>query len=173
MQLYLLSRKLWKLRGLFQRESSPTLLADRLSLFPFAQIVAALGMPWFVRALLTLLISVSVIVVPLSLLVYAQLKFLPFHDEFATAGQRGAVLVDIGVLIAMWPRIASPTGRWREWWRTAIRRLGRLFRARLQPDRHVGPMGGATLIVSVLVGGIVSFVALANKGGPPALPGRQ
>jgi len=163
MQLYLLSRKLWRLRGIFEEHRSIAPLAKTVSIFPFSQLVAIPDMGRLIRGLLSLLISVSVILIPVALLVYAQLKFLPFHDEFTTWVQRVAVTADIGSLLLLWPRLACETGRWRDWWSIGwVTMVTSLQRKRAK--KQYGPVGAWTLIFTTTAGLLLSAAALVPAG---------
>ena len=117
MQLELLSCKLWNLdRGLPDTPVGQQ-VRDRLFIFPFTHLIAGRSGVWLIRWLLSLVVGITVIALPLLMLLAAQIRFLPFHDEAITWSQRLAVWIDAAMLITLWPLIASPQDRAREWWR--------------------------------------------------------
>lgn len=61
--------------------------------------------------------QISLIVSPLFLLVFFQLQFLPYHNEWLTCGQRIAVLLDLMLLWGLWPSIALGEMTRLRWWR--------------------------------------------------------
>lgn len=111
-QFYLLARKVWA----FAAATEYPQLADRLFVFPFVHyLLHRAGR--FVRPLLALAVFASVIAVPLFVLLYVQIKFLAYHSEVITWSQRLAVWADAGLLLWMWPRVASRSGRYRDGFR--------------------------------------------------------
>ena len=78
--------------------------------FPFSHMI--LGV---IRPLVEPVMWVTVIVLPLGLLLWVQIRFLPFHDETITWFQRAAVVIDVIMLWCFWPRIVGTdekTWRW-------------------------------------------------------------
>jgi uncharacterized protein YjbI with pentapeptide repeats len=53
--------------------------------------------------LLKLIAWISLAIGPLALLVFFLLRFLPYHDEWITWWQRVTVVLDLGLLWALWP----------------------------------------------------------------------
>lgn len=117
MQLELLSSKLWNLDIDLPDTPAGQQVRDRLFIFPFTHLIAGRSRVLLIRWLLSLVVGITVIALPLLMLLAAQIRFLPFHDEAITWSQRIAVWVDAGMLITLWPLIASPQDRAREWWR--------------------------------------------------------
>ncbi|MDO9270526.1 MAG: pentapeptide repeat-containing protein [Methylobacter sp.] len=125
MQLELLSCKLWNLDRDLPNAPIGQQVRDRLFIFPFTHLIAGRSEVWLIRWLLSLVVGITVIALPLLMLLAAQIRFLPFHDEFITWSQRLAVWIDAIMLITLWPLIASPQDRAREWWRNfGVRLLG-------------------------------------------------
>ena len=58
--------------------------------------------------LLWLIALISLVIGPVALLVFFQLKFLPYHDGWITWWQRIAVVIDVAMLWTLWPRIGLP-----------------------------------------------------------------
>src|SRR5262249_14604479 len=55
--------------------------------------------------LLVAIAWLTVVIGPVLLLLFAQLQFLPYHDELATWTQRGIFVAAVGLLWWFWPRI--------------------------------------------------------------------
>ena len=117
MQLELLSCKLWNLDRDLPDTSTGQQVRDRLFIFPFTHLIVGRSGVWLIRWLLSLVVGITIIALPLLMLLAAQIRFLPFHDEAITWSQRLAVWIDAAMLITLWPLIASPQDRAREWWR--------------------------------------------------------
>jgi hypothetical protein len=132
-QLYLLSRKLWLLDEAARNSGTPPHLKQRLFILPFAHYLVASERGAMIQALLGAAVGITIIAFPLFVLVYAQVTFLPFHDEAVTWWGRAAVWADAGLIVVLWPLVTSPTNRWRDWWTTS----GHLRRA-LTLVRHRG-----------------------------------
>src|SRR5439155_17808898 len=73
---------------------------QRLRLFPFPFSVMLVGRParWRLRWLLGLMVLTTVVLLPLLLLLWAQARFLPYHDTSITWNHRIAVGVDLLLL---------------------------------------------------------------------------
>lgn len=123
MQLELLSCKLWKLDQELPDSLVGQQVRNRLFIFPFTHLLAARSPAVLIRWLLSLIVGITVIALPLFMLLAAQIRFLPFHDETITGSQRLAVWVDAVMLLTLWPLIASPQDRAMEWWQNAVYRL--------------------------------------------------
>jgi Pentapeptide repeats (8 copies) len=123
MQLELLSCKLWNLDRDLPDTIDGQQVRDRLFIFPFTHLIAGRTGVLLVRWLLSLVVGITVIALPLFMLLAALIRFLPFHDEAITWSQRLAVWIDAAMLLALWPLIASPKDRAREWWQNAGFRL--------------------------------------------------
>jgi uncharacterized protein YjbI with pentapeptide repeats len=187
MQLELLSCKLWNLDRDLPDTPAGQQVRDRLFIFPFTHLIVGRSEVWLIRRLLSLVVGITVIALPLLMLLAAQIRFIPFHDEAITWSQRLAVWIDAGMLITLWPLIASPQDRAREWWRNfsfhlfgywpallryfCTRGWNRLTRSiqglprhqiAPRPMLHPGtePKGMVFLLVSVPVIVLVSIIAL-------------
>ena len=123
MQLELLSCKLWNLDRDLPDTPAGQQVRNRLFIFPFTHLIAGRSEVWLIRWLLSLVVGITVIALPLLMLLAAQIRFLPFHDEAITWSQRIAVWVDAVMLITLWPLIASPQDRAQEWWQNFGDRL--------------------------------------------------
>jgi uncharacterized protein YjbI with pentapeptide repeats len=123
MQLELLSCKLWNLDRDLPDTPAGQQVRNRLFIFPFTHLIVGRSEVWLIRWLLSLVVGITVIALPLLMLLAAQIRFLPFHDEAITWSQRLAVWVDAAMLLTLWPLIASPQDRAQEWWRNLSSRL--------------------------------------------------
>ena len=138
LQFYLLTDK-WRefqrsAADLHDTESGP--LHTRLLSFPLVQRLSDRQHGGFIQLLLSLMIWITVVLAPLGLLLSAQIRFLPYHDPEITWGHRGALSVDIVLLLAFWPRIVAGRSAW-AWWRKP---------EQWWPD--AGMLAVATLVVS-------------------------
>jgi len=123
MQLELLSCKLWNLDRSIQNSPDEQQIRDRLFIFPFTHVIAGRSNVALIRWMMSLVVGITVIALPIFILLAAQIRFLPFHDEAITWSQRLAVWMDAVLLLALWPLIASPQDRALEWWQNAGYRL--------------------------------------------------
>ncbi|MDG4561326.1 MAG: pentapeptide repeat-containing protein [Candidatus Competibacter sp.] len=73
-----------------------------------------------VGALLGLVVSVTLVVLPLATLLALQLKFLAYQAEGITWAQRVAVFLDVGFLVVLWPAILHRSDDWKTWWRETL-----------------------------------------------------
>ncbi len=120
LQLYLLSRKLHLVDGAIAALEDEKAREEQRALlfaFPFSQMLIGRQRGRVVRALLAVIVWTTMIVLPLALLVWAQIAFLPYHDAGLTWAQRAAVMLDLLLLWVFWPMITAPSGRARDWWR--------------------------------------------------------
>jgi uncharacterized protein YjbI with pentapeptide repeats len=112
---------------------------ERLFPFPFSMMLIGRPAPWYLRRLLDLTVWTTIIWLPLGLILWMQLRFLPYHHEWITWTHRVAVLVDLGLLWYLWPLIripdypgASAAQTITQWWeeRRAVQRNARTRRRR-------------------------------------------
>ncbi len=119
LQLQLLSRKLFAFDAATPAEEGVGGLRDRLHIFPYTYYLV--GRPGVVvGGLLGLVVSVTLIVLPLATLLALQLKFLAYQAAGITWAQRLAVFLDMGFLVALWPVILHPRDDWKAWWRETL-----------------------------------------------------
>ena len=107
-------------------EEAKSLLLLQLPINAFVQMMAGAddarqGLTGFLLRSIT---WISLAIGPLMLLVFFELRFVPYHDEATTWWQRCAVVVDFAMLFVLWPKIISQTVDGRPTWRC----LGRLPR---------------------------------------------
>lgn len=184
LQLYLLSRKLFMLDSCLQALGESSVGRQRLLLpsFPFTNMLIG-GYRGLVGALLRAMVASTCLLLPLVVLLGSQIAFLPFHDANVTALQRLVVHLDLALLLALWPKIVTPAGSAREWWRSTVawsasraafagRRLARLLlrlrtRGPLTPRQNSAPAPPswlATLLLASSVTSLVSFTIAVVPG---------
>jgi uncharacterized protein YjbI with pentapeptide repeats len=103
-------------RELERKVSDPAksgLIRRQLPINIFVQVLAG---PCEVRKgilgyMLWLIVGISLVVAPISLLILFQLQFLPYHSELITWWQRIMTSVDLVLLWMLWPSIAHGTSR--------------------------------------------------------------
>jgi hypothetical protein len=117
LQLTLLSRKLHAFDAAVREIDDPRVQRDqrdRLYAFPFSDMLAGRHDSALLRTLLAAIVWATVLILPLALLIAAQVRFLPYRSDPVTASQALAVLVTLAALWAFWP--VAVTGRsWRDW----------------------------------------------------------
>ena len=124
MQLYFLSRKLHAFQS-----SLPALPGDmlrreqRAMLFPlpFAHMLAGERDPRLTWILTKLMVWITVLVLPIGVLVWMQVQFLPYHDPFVTWMHRGAIGVDLMFIWMLWPKMMHRDGTWPGWWKKLLK----------------------------------------------------
>src|SRR2546426_4501561 len=147
LQLSMLGRKL----ALFQREAAlvsdyeRTRLRERMANFYYVQFLAGEAPSPLLHMLAGLVPWLSLVVFPLALLSWTQVRFLPFHGPEITSLHRLAVVTDALLLLGLWPQLAS--GREQPRWRLWPRRLGRLVSVR----SLVGLLAVATPVFSLAI----------------------
>ena len=115
LQLTLLAQKLHRLNAVLAVFADDAAREEqRVRLFPFPFSAMLIGRPaqWRMRVLLALMVWTTVVLLPLALLLWAQLRFLPYHDTAITWNHRAAVLVDLALLWLFWPLMLMPGQRW-------------------------------------------------------------
>jgi uncharacterized protein YjbI with pentapeptide repeats len=114
LQLTLLAQKLHRLNavlGTLEDEAAREDQRARLFPFPFSAMLIGRSARWRLRLLLGLMVLTTVILLPLILLLWAQVRFLPYHDLAITWNHRAAVLVDLLLLWLFWPLLLPPVPR--------------------------------------------------------------
>jgi uncharacterized protein YjbI with pentapeptide repeats len=113
LQYTLLARKLWLLdERLVRRADQP--LRERLVSHPLVHLIARRQHDALPRWLLSSIAWITLVFLPLALLLWAQLRFLRYHDTYITVAQGAVVLLDALVVTLLWPRViaAQPAGQW-------------------------------------------------------------
>lgn len=146
-QLGQVADKLWAFLDAVAREAGEDaaardLLLKRLDSFPIVQLLAAerFGTP---RARAWLMAWTTLVGAPVLLLVFFQLRFLPYHDVGITWWHRVMVLADLVVIWWLWPTYVGQR-RWRTWHRAA-------------------PRWGAAAVVLMFSWGVARFPALDGE----------
>jgi uncharacterized protein YjbI with pentapeptide repeats len=86
---------------------------QRLRVFPFPFSALLIGRPvrGSLRLLLGFMVVATVVLLPLILLLWTQVRFLPYHNTGITWTHRFAVLMDLILLWLFWPLIFPPVQR--------------------------------------------------------------
>jgi uncharacterized protein YjbI with pentapeptide repeats len=144
MQLYLLARLLRRfdddLRAADMIEQDRWRVRDQLDKFAFTQFLIGAPQNGIVRLFLLAVVWLSFVVGPVLLLLGFQLRFLPYHSIEVTYVHRVALLLDLLMLLLLWPKISRRT---------------------TEPVRHWRALAGigAVILITVLLGGFSAFVA--------------
>jgi uncharacterized protein YjbI with pentapeptide repeats len=106
-----------ELQAQIKDEGIRTRLRRQLPSDIFVQYLAG---PYEVRTgimgfMLRLIALITLVIFPITLLVFFQLQFLPYHDAPITWWLRVAVLLDILLLWTLWPSIARGQASWISW----------------------------------------------------------
>ena len=120
LQLGLLSRKLHAFDSAASREEKVGGIRDQLHIFPFTYYIAGKPEPRM-RPFIALLVSTTVIILPLFTLLSLQMVFLAYQDELSTWIQRIAIWGDIFSITYFWPLIINPYGASSEYWQDLYR----------------------------------------------------
>ena len=119
LQLQLLSRKLFAFDAAVQQDETIGGLRDRLHIFPFTYYLVGQPSP-LVKPFLAVMVSITLVLLPLFVLFSMQLEFLAYQDESVTRLQRMAIWLDIALITIFWPTIMHPKDDWKSYWRTLI-----------------------------------------------------
>ncbi len=115
LQLQLLSQKLFAFDAATPVEEGVGGLRDQLHVFPYTYYLVGRSNA-VVGGLLGLVVSVTLVALPLATLLALQLKFLAYQAEGITWVQRLAVFLDVALLVALWPVVLHPRDDWKAWW---------------------------------------------------------
>ncbi|MEW6657336.1 MAG: pentapeptide repeat-containing protein [Thermodesulfobacteriota bacterium] len=119
LQLQLLSRKLFAFEAAAPPEEGLGGLRDRLHIFPYTYYLVGRPSP-LVQPLMGLMVSITVVLLPLVTLLALQLEFLAYQNEAVTWCQRLAIWLDILAITILWPLIMHPRDDWCGYWRDLI-----------------------------------------------------
>ena len=111
LHLTFLAQKLYRFHAVLAALTDVVAREDqyaRMFPFPFSALLIAAPAPWHLRGLLGLMVGTTVVLLPLGLLLWAQVRFLPYHDTAITWNHRIAVLVDLAVLWLFWSLLFPP-----------------------------------------------------------------
>ena len=79
--------------------------------YVFSQLLAGAEAPWLLQMLMRLMIFITLSLLPVLVLLFFQIKFLPFHGVAITHAHRFAILLDLVLLLVVRPFIAMPSRR--------------------------------------------------------------
>jgi hypothetical protein len=132
------------------------LLTDRLANFYYVQYLTGEGSSRFLHALSGLIMWLTAVVLPLMLLLWTQIRFLPYHSAGATWLHRLAVVIDALLIFFLWPQL-SPGRRpvQHEGWRLQLWRL-------LSVTNLVGLVCGLSILLCLIV---LTIPGKSRKGG--------
>ncbi len=119
LQLQLLSRKLFAFDATAPQEGGIGGMHDRLHIFPYTYYLVGRPRP-LVLTLVGLLVSITLVLLPLATLLALQLQFLAYQSEAVTWWQRVATWLDVAVIVILWPIILDPQDDWRRYWHELI-----------------------------------------------------
>ena len=140
LQLYLLSRKLHRLDAAFSGLEDAAGAEQRTFLFSFPFTHMLIGRHGrLIHACLTLMVWVAFILLPVAILLWAQITFLPFHNLRMTGLHRLVLHLDLALLWVFWPMIVTSDGNARAWWRAVQDRSLQWIRAAMKTVRSLRP----------------------------------
>lgn len=147
-QVRLMAGKVGPFLNAVERAAGADLVArdralKRLDSFSVAQLLAADRFGQTALAL-RLMVSVTLVIAPVLMMLFFQLRFLPFHDAAITWWHRAMVLTDLALLWWLWPFVLPD-------------------RARCRPRRDIA----TGLVGSAAVGTFVLAVAVFPTGREP------
>jgi uncharacterized protein YjbI with pentapeptide repeats len=119
LQLQLLSRKLFAFDAAAPPEEGFGGLRDRLHIFPYTYYLVGRPSP-LVMPLMGLMVSITLVLLPLLTLLVLQLWFLAYQSEAVTWWQRGAIWLDTAMIAILWPLILHPKDDWGGYWRELL-----------------------------------------------------
>ena len=96
---------------------------DSLFPIPLVFFIANSDKKKSMRWLVGTVVFISIAIVPITILIFAQIRFLPYQSETFTWIHRITVLVDIGMLCWIWPHVTLPNKSWRD----GCRNIGYLY----------------------------------------------
>ncbi len=111
LQHYLLSRKLHLFAAALAEIPEAEVREEQraqLFSFPFSHLLVPGQEGGLMRLFYGVMVWSTLIILPLGVLLWAQVRFLPYHDVAATWSQRSALLLDVALLWIFWPRTLSP-----------------------------------------------------------------
>jgi uncharacterized protein YjbI with pentapeptide repeats len=125
LQLSILSRDLER----FDRQTEPLepeqreMLRQRVANFYYVLYLTGQASSRFLHLLSAFITWVTAVVLPLALLLWIQIRFLPFHGEWQTQLHRAALLADVALIVfILMPHVRSSWKLDRAGWRLALGR---------------------------------------------------
>ena len=127
LQFHLLAQKLWRLDLAIERQIAPASARDAqrrlLHSFAFSHMLIGHHHRPLIRALLKIMIWMTVIFLPVALLLAVQIRFLPYRDAATTMWHRALVALDVLLIVLLWLRVV---------WGRDARVVQKLRRARVE-----------------------------------------
>ncbi len=120
LQIYVLSRKIFQMHAKIENMFSLSKEDKEMygvSVFPFLLSHALPGqhISSTFRVIIWFMIWIVIALLPLTSLLFAQLRFLPSHDEIITIWHRSLVIIDLGLLWFFWPNCLAKFCGWSAW----------------------------------------------------------
>ena len=117
LQSYLLARKLHLFNATLNKcsEEAAVSMRDRLFTFALSQNIVGLQHSSLMRFFLNSIIVFSIVIIPLVLLTWTQVRFIPYHSEAITWSHRIVILLDCILLWIIWPMIILPEDKLKRW----------------------------------------------------------
>jgi hypothetical protein len=148
------------------RIDDPKVRAELRRQLPINMFVQFLAGPREVRdsiqgLLLWLIAFISIVIGPVALLVFFQLQFLAYHEEWISWWQRSAVAADLALLWTLWPRVGLPGGRF-----TRAAEAGR--RGVVETMQRIATMAVMILITAVSVPLVFTLATFPVNGSMTA-----
>lgn len=112
LQLELLSRKLFAYDEAAQKDEGSSGLYNQLYIFPYNYYLVGRSSQ-LVHSLIAMLVTTTVLLLPLLSLLLLQARFLAYQSESITWMQRIAIWLDISLLVTLWPVIMNRHGSWK------------------------------------------------------------
>ena len=111
LELQLLSRKLYAFDGAAPQQAGIGGLRDQLNIFPYNYYLV--GQPsQLVAFFVALLVTITILLLPLAALLTLQARFLAYQSEAVTWAQRVAIWLDVGFVAVLWPIIMDRGDSW-------------------------------------------------------------
>ncbi len=127
-QLQILSEKLWALDRCIRQQAwtDAQMRTERNKLYSFLFGHYLIGDSWsaLTRRLLEFIVAITMVALPLALMLWALIRFLPYHSDVVTWSNRLIVIADIVAITVLWSRIMgrhwSLARRWHSIWRLIV-----------------------------------------------------
>jgi uncharacterized protein YjbI with pentapeptide repeats len=124
LQLQLLSRKLYAFDDAVPAGRAIGGPRDQLHIFPYTYYLVGHATA-AVNRLISIMVTITVLLLPVLTLLALQFRFLAFQDGVVTWAQRLATWLDVLVVFILWPVIISRTDSWTAYFREAGAKLRR------------------------------------------------
>lgn len=113
LQLQLLSQKLFAFHEAACKlpEEINKILYDQLHTFPYTYYLIGRTAP-LVRSFIAVLVTTTVLLLPLLTMLMLHARFLAYQSDFITAAQWVAILMEVAGIAMLWPMIMDKHGSW-------------------------------------------------------------